>query len=64
MMPFLHRLTRVQAEENPLWLVVLCDLMTNLVLFFLVVYSFTFQTSDKRATGCAPLASNHCPATG
>jgi chemotaxis protein MotB len=45
----IHRLTRVQAEENPLWLVVLCDLMTNLMLFFLVMYSFTLQNPRTRA---------------
>ena len=49
MMPFLHRLTRAQAEENPLWLVVLCDLMTNLMLFFLVMYSFTLQNPKARS---------------
>ncbi|MFI5345783.1 MAG: OmpA family protein [Elusimicrobiota bacterium] len=49
MMPFLHRVTRAQAEENPLWLVVLCDLMTNLMLFFLVMYSFTLQNPKTRA---------------
>lgn len=48
MMPFLHRVTRAQAEENPLWLVVLCDLMTNLMLFFLVMYSFTLQNPKSR----------------
>lgn len=49
MMPFLHRVTRVRAEENPLWLVVLCDLMTNLMLFFLVMYSFTLQNPKTRS---------------
>lgn len=49
MMPFLHRATRAQAEENPLWLVVLCDLMTNLMLFFLVMYSFTLQNPKTRS---------------
>jgi flagellar motor protein MotB len=49
MIPFLHRAARVQAEENPLWLVVLCDLMTNLMLFFLVMYSFTLQNPKTRA---------------
>jgi len=49
MIPFLHRASRVQAEENPLWLVVLCDLMTNLMLFFLVMYSFTLQNPKTRA---------------
>jgi len=27
-------------EENPLWLVVLCDMMTNLMLFFLMLYAY------------------------
>lgn len=49
MMPFLHRATRAQTEENPLWLVVLCDLMTNLMLFFLVMYSFTLQNPKTRS---------------
>ena len=49
MMPFLHRATRAQAEDNPLWLVVLCDLMTNLMLFFLVMYSFTLQNPKTRS---------------
>lgn len=33
-------------EENPLWLVVLCDMMTNLMLFFLVMFALTRQ-SDR-----------------
>lgn len=49
MRTLLHRLTRPQAEENPLWLVVLCDLMTNLMLFFLVMYSFTLQNPKTRS---------------
>jgi len=43
------RWTRPRTEENPLWLIVLCDLMTNLMLFFLVMYSFVLQTPVKRA---------------
>ena len=30
-------------EENPLWLIVLCDMMTNLMLFFLVMFALTQQ---------------------
>jgi len=41
--PFLHRLAPESMEENPLWLVVLCDMMTNLMLFFLVMFVFTRQ---------------------
>ncbi|MBI4669048.1 MAG: flagellar motor protein MotB [Elusimicrobia bacterium] len=36
------------AEDNPLWLVVLCDLMTNLMLFFLILFSFTRQDDMER----------------
>ena len=43
MIPFLHRLSPNTMEENPLWLVVLCDMMTNLMLFFLVMYVLTQQ---------------------
>lgn len=41
MLPFLHRMTPATTEDNPLWLVVLCDLMTNLMLFFLILFTFT-----------------------
>lgn len=46
----LHRLNPVSAseEENPLWLVVLCDMMTNLMLFFLIMYGFTRQPEESR----------------
>jgi chemotaxis protein MotB len=44
-----RRWTRARTDENPLWLIVLCDLMTNLMLFFLVMYSFVLQTPTKRA---------------
>lgn len=49
MSSLLHRLTRPQDDDNPLWLIVLCDLMTNLMLFFLVMYSFTLQTPKVKA---------------
>lgn len=48
MVPFLHRLTPQTMEENPLWLVVLCDMMTNLMLFFIVMYAFTRQPEEAR----------------
>ena len=47
-LPFLHRIAPSTMEENPLWLVVLCDLMTNLMLFFLIMYSFTMQEPEQR----------------
>ncbi|MBI3289581.1 MAG: hypothetical protein HYZ74_08710, partial [Elusimicrobia bacterium] len=49
MMSLTSRWKRVHAEESPLWLIVLCDLMTNLMLFFLVMYSFVQQSPSKRA---------------
>lgn len=36
------------TEDNALWLVVLSDLMTNLMLFFLVLYAFTRQPEAER----------------
>lgn len=33
-----------RVRENPLWLIVLSDIMTNLMLFFLVLYVFNLQT--------------------
>jgi chemotaxis protein MotB len=46
----LHRLNPVSTveEDNPLWLVVLCDMMTNLMLFFLIMYGFTRQPEETR----------------
>jgi chemotaxis protein MotB len=51
MIPFLHRLHGAQKppEDNPLWLVVLADMMTNLMLFFLVMYAMSIQTPEARA---------------
>ncbi|MFA6030623.1 MAG: OmpA family protein [Elusimicrobiota bacterium] len=43
MIPFLHRVAPSTLEDNPLWLVVLCDMMTNLMLFFLVMFALTQQ---------------------
>ena len=49
MMPFLHRMTPETMEENPLWLIVLCDMMTNLMLFFLVMFVVTLQGPQAQA---------------
>jgi chemotaxis protein MotB len=49
MIPFLHRLPAVTVEDNPLWLVVLADMMTNLMLFFLILFAFAQQTPRARA---------------
>lgn len=40
---FIERYSGKKIEENPLWLVVLSDLMTNLMLFFLILYVFTIH---------------------
>lgn len=50
MIPFLHRLPSAPAEENPLWLIVLADMMTNLMLFFLVMYALSQQSQAARET--------------
>lgn len=51
---FIDRYSRRKVEENPLWLVVLSDIMTNLMLFFLILYVFT--TNDQ-ADAAAAFAS-------
>ena len=38
---FIERYTSHKVGDNPLWLVVLADIMTNLMLFFLILYVFT-----------------------
>lgn len=40
---FIERYSRRKIEDNPLWLVVLSDIMTNLMLFFLILYVFTIR---------------------
>jgi chemotaxis protein MotB len=48
MIPFLHRLPVAPTEDNPLWLIVLADMMTNLMLFFLVMYALAQQSPKAR----------------
>lgn len=48
MIPFLHRLPVATVEDNPLWLIVLADMMTNLMLFFLVLYAMSQQSPKAR----------------
>lgn len=45
----LHRIAPGTMEENPLWLVVLCDMMTNLMLFFLIMFAYNRQPKEARA---------------
>jgi len=49
MMPFMHRLPVATVEDNPLWLIVLADMMTNLMLFFLVLFATAQQSPKARA---------------
>ena len=48
MIPFIHRLPVATVEDNPLWLIVLADMMTNLMLFFLVLYATSQQSPKAR----------------
>ena len=48
MIPFLHRLRPAVQEEDPLWLIVLADMMTNLMLFFLVMFALSIQGPQAR----------------
>ncbi|MEK7722317.1 MAG: OmpA family protein [Elusimicrobiota bacterium] len=43
---FIERYSK-RAEENPLWLVVLSDIMTNLMLFFLILYVFSIHPESE-----------------
>ncbi len=43
MKSFIKRYASSRTQENPLWLVVLSDIMTNLMLFFLILYIFTLN---------------------
>jgi len=40
---FIERYSPHKTEDNPLWLIVLSDLMTNLMLFFLILYVFSLN---------------------
>ncbi len=40
---FISRYSSYKVGDNPLWLVVLADIMTNLMLFFLILYVFTVR---------------------
>ncbi|MEK7389007.1 MAG: OmpA family protein [Elusimicrobiota bacterium] len=48
MIPFLHRLPAATMEESPLWLIVLADMMTNLMLFFLVMFALAQQAPGAK----------------
>jgi len=39
---------RKPAKKEPIWLTVFCDLTTNLMLFFLLLYAFTRLSKEKR----------------
>ena len=44
---FIDRYSKHKIEDNPLWLVVLSDIMTNLMLFFLILYVFNIQPATE-----------------
>lgn len=44
---FIERYSKHKTAENPLWLVVLSDIMTNLMLFFLILYVFNIQPESE-----------------
>ncbi|HAT71631.1 MAG TPA: hypothetical protein DCS63_02315 [Elusimicrobia bacterium] len=44
---FIDRYSGHKTAENPLWLVVLSDIMTNLMLFFLILYVFNIQPESE-----------------
>jgi chemotaxis protein MotB len=44
---FIERYSGHKTAENPLWLVVLSDIMTNLMLFFLILYVFNIQPESE-----------------
>jgi len=46
---FIKRYSGQKVEENPLYLVVLSDIMTNLMLFFLILYVFSVQPESQAA---------------
>ncbi len=47
---FIDRYSRHKTEENPLWLIVLSDIMTNLMLFFLILYVFSLRPETEAHT--------------
>ena len=47
---FIDRYSRQKTEENPLWLIVLSDIMTNLMLFFLILYVFNLRPDAESHT--------------
>lgn len=44
---FIERYAPHKTEENPLWLIVLSDIMTNLMLFFLILYVFSIRPEKE-----------------
>lgn len=57
MIPFIHRLPAATVEDNPLWLIVLADMMTNLMLFFLVMYALSQQSPKAREEAARAFAA-------
>ncbi|MFA6435297.1 MAG: flagellar motor protein MotB [Elusimicrobiales bacterium] len=51
MKSFIERYSPHKTAENPLWLIVLCDIMTNLMLFFLILYVFSLRPETEAHAG-------------
>lgn len=64
MIPFLHRLPVATVEDNPLWLIVLADMMTNLMLFFLVLFAVSQQQPKAREELARAFAATDVVDTG
>jgi len=47
---FIKRYSQPATSENPLWLIVLADIMTNLMLFYLILYVFSIQPGGSAKT--------------
>ena len=47
---FIERYSQHKTVDNPLWLIVLSDIMTNLMLFFLILYVFSLRPEGAAHT--------------
>ncbi|MFH2070318.1 MAG: flagellar motor protein MotB [Elusimicrobiota bacterium] len=54
----MEKVRRIRATQktSPIWLTVMSDLMTNLTLFFMLMYAFTRLTADEREEISSSLA--------
>ena len=52
---FFSKYAKNKSDDSPLWLIVLSDIMTNLMLFFLMLYVFTLQGAEAKKSFAAGL---------